>query len=249
MQSLLNLDRPADWPDALKATLDDTRPTMRAWALDLPAKSAADFDRAIAALGKALCQYSIRGWHCTRLTDKEAADVQTGGLAPLSTSLIERRIATQVQRGALSATVGDILRGAHKGDASNRAGMIWFCFFPPYEAGEGGIHRLLRYWGGEATYWAHESDANVALVLRQLGVPCIVEVDVPVAWLSSTFSVAMSIARRDLIHHGESVIEPIRFEAYATQAIPGDCVREVHRFPGERFIALSGCSGWRTPLS
>ncbi|BFI96060.1 MAG: hypothetical protein RSP_15700 [Rhodanobacter sp.] len=249
MSVLLNLDRPIEWPDALKATLDNVRPIMRAWELGLPAKNGADFDRGVVTLGNALLSYSVRGWHCTRLTDDEAANIEAVGLAPLSADLIERRITTQVRRGTLPVAVGDILRAAHQGAASNRAGMIWFCFFPPYEAGEGGIHRLLRHWGGEAMYWAHESDATVAPVLRQLGMPCIVEADVPVAWLSDTYSVAMSVARRDLIHHGESVTEPVRFEAHATCAIPGDCVHAVHRFPGARFIALSGCDGWRAPLS
>jgi hypothetical protein len=245
---LLHLDRPNEWPDALKATLADVRPAMRAWELDLPAKNAADFDRAMATLGNALRLYSIRGWHCTRLTDDEAAHVKVSGLAPLSVDLIERRIAAQVQRGVLPAVVGDALRAAHQGHASNRAGMVWFCFFPPREAGEGGIHRLLRHWGGEAMYWAHESDATVASVLRGLGTPCIVEADVPVAWLSDMFTTAMSVVRRDLIHHGEPVAEPVRFEAHATCAIPADCVRAVHRFPDARFVVLSGCDGWRTPL-
>lgn len=245
----LNLNRPTEWPDTLKVMLADVRPIMRAWELDLPAKSAADFDRAIVALGDALRPYSVRGWHCTRLADNEATDVRANGLALLSADMVERRITTQVQRGTLPVAVGDILRAAHQGAASNRTGMIWFCFFPPCDAGESGIHRLLRHWGGEAMYWTHESDATVAPVLRQLGTPCIVEADVPVAWLSDTFSVAMSVARRDLIHHGESVTEPIRFEAHATCAIPGNCVQAVHRFPDAHFIELSGCDGWRTPLS
>lgn len=248
MSQLLNLDLPNDWPDALKATLADVRPVMRAWELDSPTKSAADFDPAITTLGNALRPYSIRGWHCTRLTEDEAATVQTDGLAPLSADLIERRIAAQVQRGTLPAAVGDTLRAAHQGSARNRASMIWFCFFPPCEVSEGGLYRLFSYWGGEAMYWAHEADATVVPMLRQLGAPCIVEADVPVAWLSGTFSAAMSIARRDLIHHGEAIDEPVRFEAHATCAIPGDCVQAVHRFPDSRFIALSGCDGWRTPL-
>jgi hypothetical protein len=248
MSFLLHLDQPNEWPDALKATLADIRPIMRAWELDLPAKNATDFDQAVDTLGDALCSYSVRGWHCTRLTDDEAADVEVNGMTPLSADLIERRIAAQVQRDTLPVAVGDALRSAHQGSAHNRADMIWFCFFPPREAGEGGIHRLLRHWGGEAVYGAHESDAAIAPALRQLGTPCIVEADVPVAWLSGTYSAAMSMARRDLIHHGETIAEHVRFEAHSLRAIPGDCIRAVHRFPDPRFIALSGCDRWHTPL-
>lgn len=245
---LLNLDQPGAWPDALKTALADVRPVMRAWELNLPAKNAADFDRATAVLGDALRPYSVRGWHCTRLTDDEAADVEANGLTLLSADLIERRIAAQVQCDTLPAAVGNALRAAHQGSARNRAGMIWFCFSPPREAGEGNIQRLLRHWGGEAVYGVHESDTAVAPVLRQLGMPCIVEADVPVAWLSDTLRAVTSIARRDLIHHGETVAEPVRFDAHAVRAIPGECVRAVHRFPDSRFIALSGCDRWHTPL-
>lgn len=249
MSALLNLDNPAEWPDALKSTLEDVRPLMRAWELDLPSKSAGAFDFAMAALGSALLPYSIRGWHCTRLTDDEVEEVEAGGLEPLSAELIERRILVQVRRGTVPAIVGERLSAGHQGSKPNRAGMIWFCFFPPYEEGEGGIHRLLRHWGGEAVYWAHESDVDIAPALRQLGSPCIVEADVPVAWLSDTISVAMSVARRDLIHHGETITEPVRFEDYSVRAISGECIRVVHRFPDASFVILSGCDGWYTPLS
>ena len=48
--------------------------------------------------------------------------------------------------------------------------------------------------------------------------------------------------------HGETIAEPARFDAHAVRAIPGDCVCAVHRFPDSRFIALSGCDRWHTPL-
>jgi hypothetical protein len=38
----------------------------------------------------------------------------------------------------------------------NRAGKIWFCFFPPHHAGQRGIERFFRYWGGEALYNSHQ---------------------------------------------------------------------------------------------
>ncbi|MEI7035905.1 hypothetical protein [Fulvimonas yonginensis] len=246
---LLNLDRPDEWPDPLKVVLDEIRPIMRAWELDLPAKKATAFDPTITALGHALQPYCVRGWHCTRLTEDEATCVEAHGLEPLSAALIERRITVQEQRGALPAIVADALRAGHQGHAPNRASMIWFCFFPPREAGEGGLYRLFNYWGGEAIYGPHDPDGQAASLLRRLGVPCIVEADVPLAWLPNTFRVATSVARRDLIHHGEPVTEPVEVEHYSVRAIPGDLIRAVHRFPGPQFIALSGCDKWRASLS
>jgi hypothetical protein len=65
MSPLLDLDRPDDWPDSLKAALAIVRPVMRAWELDLPSKKGRDFDAATAILRQALLPYSIRGWHCS----------------------------------------------------------------------------------------------------------------------------------------------------------------------------------------
>lgn len=128
--------------------------------------------------------------------------------------------------------------------------MIWFCFFHPHEKNENDIGRFLRQWGGEALYWPHEKNPAIAPILRQLGTPCIVEADVPVAWLSTykQHTLAKSIAQRDLIHHGEKI--PVsRFEGYSLQSIPATYIREVHQFPDEHFIKLSGCNRWKTPLS
>lgn len=223
---------------------------MQSWEQDLPVRSAADFDQAIRLLSRALQPYSIRGWHCTRLTEDEADAVEACGLACLSAEMVERRVAAQVRRGSMPAVIGDALLAAHQGAAHNRAGMIWFCFFPPRDAGEDGIRRLLRYWGGEAIYWAHESNAAVAASLQRLGKPCIVEADVPVNLLSTqcTFALARLVSRRDLRHQGETDEEPHPLEGSAEHAISGDCIRAVHRFPDESFVALSGCDTWHVPL-
>jgi hypothetical protein len=184
-----------------------------------------------------------------RLTDEEVADVTANGLSILSADLVKQRIATQLQRGALQDDVSTALRAGHQASASDREGMIWFCFFPPREDGEGGIANLLRHWGGEAIYWAHVSDEVLAPALHQLGTPCIVEADVPVPMLAGTFiPITTSFARRDLIHQGESIREPIRFTGYWRQDIPAACIRAVHRFPEQSFVALSGCDSWHTPL-
>lgn len=251
MSSILNIEDPSEWPSSLNRTLADVRPIMLAWEQDLSVKNAADFDHAIRLLGRALQLYSIRGWHCTRLTEDEADAVEACGLACLNAELVERRVAAQVWRGSMPAVIGDAVLAAHQGAARNRAGMIWFCFFPPRNAGEDGIRRLLGYWGGEAIYSAHESNSIVAASLQRLGRPCIVEVDVPVNWLSAqcTLALARLVSRLDLRSRGETDEEPHPLEGSAEHAVPGRCIRAVHRFPDIRFVALSGCNTWRVPLS
>lgn len=245
----IDLDAPDQWPAAVISALEDVRPIMRAWELDLPEERAADYDPAIAKLEEALYGYSITGWHCTRLADEEIDNVRANGLDVLSADLVDRRISEQVLRGRLTAATGRSLISSHQANELNRCGRIWFCFYPPLAAGEHGLSRLLSYWGGEATNWAHEDNAAIASALRQLGTPCIVEAEVPLAWLPDRWRVATSLVRRDLKFHGEHVTESVRVEHFSLRPIPGHCIRAIHQFPNPDFLMLSGCAEWREALS
>jgi hypothetical protein len=49
-------------------------------------------------------------------------------------------------------------KSENQSDEKYRKNMIWFCFFLPKIAGEHGIMRFFRSWGGEALYNSHEKD-------------------------------------------------------------------------------------------
>lgn len=101
MTTILYIDQPAKWSESLKSALSRVRPVMRAWEMDLPAKDAVNFECAISELSDALQDYSLRGWHCTRLTDNEIANIKANGLEVLSPKLIERRISDLIHQGML----------------------------------------------------------------------------------------------------------------------------------------------------
>lgn len=140
-----------------------------------------------------------------------------------------------------------LLQESQASDESRR-GMVWFCFFKPRYAGEFGISRLLSHWGGEALYWAFEDDAEIGPVLRQIGIPAVVEADVPVADLKSACRVATSVVRSYLKSQGEKVVEPIAVEHYAVRDLPSDCIKRIYEFPSVEFARITGCNGWRTAL-
>lgn len=245
---LLDLQNPQSWPPSLKAALDAHRATFEAWELDLPGKSARNYDPAMVALGSALEPLSVLGWHCTRLTADEAAEIETNGLAVLDVALLERRIDAQVAKGALTARQAALLRSRHQAGERNRGGMAWFCFFPPRLAGQAGLERLLTNWGGEALYNSHEDDPDTGPSLREIGVPSLVEAAVPIRFLSSPYRAATAIARLDLIHRGKTIREPSVFEDYSVRAIDPTQIRRVIRFPDQEFIALTGCGNWKPQL-
>ena len=126
--------------------------------------------------------------------------------------------------------------------------MIWFCFFPPHLAGEGGIGSFFRFWGGEALYNSHDRHPTNSEALQAVGTPSIVEAEVPIASLGRSGGLAFKIIRRYLVHRGHRTSEPYDHEDRIIQALPPGGVLRVHRFPEARFLELSGCQDWRKPL-
>jgi hypothetical protein len=154
------------------------------WA-DRPFRvDAAKYDRAMYGLIDALQPYAIVGWHCTRLTHREIADIEAGGMQLPNAAMLSRRIDNVAKDGFLPAALTERLKAKNQAHESNPAGMVWFCFFPPRLANESGIGDLLRFWGGEALYNSHDRHPKTAAMLRSVGTPSIVEAEVQSPFLN-----------------------------------------------------------------
>jgi hypothetical protein len=163
--------------------------------------------------------------------------------------MLNARIDRVVSQGLLTAKIAMRLKEENQAHEPNRAGRVWFCFFPPGSAGEGGINRFFRLWGGEALYNSHEEHAVNARALRAIGTPCIVEAEVPISSLGgNNHGLTFKVVRRYLIYRGYYTSEPCDHEDRIILPLPAACIRHVHRFPDLRFLALSGCSDWRELL-
>ncbi|QQC65212.1 hypothetical protein [Paraburkholderia ginsengisoli] len=149
------------------------------WESGIHQYPASAFDRAIIDVGETLTNYSIRGWHCTRLTDTEVASILADGMHLPNLEILRQRINTLVAAGLLSPDVAERLKTRNQADQSSRAGKLWFCFFAPKLAGEHGIGRFFRHWGGEALYNSHEADSVTSPVIRTIGAPRVVAADIP----------------------------------------------------------------------
>src|SRR6202040_1983269 len=115
-----------------------------------------DYDRAIHRLESILVNYTLHGYHCTRLTAGEIAHIRPKGMQLPDETVLRRRIETLRDSGLIDGDSATEFIAENQAAEKNRDGRIWFCFFPPRLAGESGISSLLRYWGGEALYNSHD---------------------------------------------------------------------------------------------
>lgn len=245
---LLDLDKPELWPDALREYLHDHHDLFLNWEMGSGQVSGHEFDSAIYSLMDALQPYAITGWHCTRLTDNEIDHIVRSGMQLPNTAMLNRRIDTLVADGRVTDEIAILLKRRNQSRDSNRAGMVWFCFFPPRIAGESGIERFFRHWGGEALYNSHEDNPITSPAISQVGTPCLIEADVPIASLEKHGGLSTKIYRRFLISRGLETGEPVEHEDRIKRPLAAGNVRRVIRFPDADFLALTGCSEWRVPI-
>lgn len=248
MTGVLDLTEPTSWPDNLHRCLDTLQDVFRGSENGAGAVKAADYDRADAKLHEVLQSYSLLAWHCTRLTDHEHHCIVREGMRLPNGEMLLRRIVAARADGLLAPDVADLLMAKHQADHPNRVNRIWFCFFPPRIAGESGIGRFFRYWGGEALYGMHEPDPGTGPALRAIGRPCLVEAEVPVASLGRHTYLTIKVARRYLVHQGFETRECMDHEGCALQPLPAAAIRRVITFDDPDFVALTGCDGWKERL-
>jgi hypothetical protein len=245
---LLDLERPATWPEELRSYLDAHHGLFLGREAKDGRVAASAFDKAMYGLMDALQPYAITGWHCTRLTDAEADTILQGGMQLPDAAMLARRIETLLGAGQITSDIARRLKGRNQGSDTNRAGMVWFCFFPPRLAGESGIERFFRHWGGEVLYNSHEDDPITSPVISGIGTPSIIEADVPVASLEKHGGLSFKIVRRFLISRGFKTRESTDHEDRIKRPLPAENVRRIIRFPDPDFYSLTGCSEWRVPI-
>jgi hypothetical protein len=206
------------------------------------------YDRALLGLRSLLNPYTLRGYHCTRLTETEIEHVISTGMQPPNSTILQGRIQALEDAGLIERRVADRLRAENLAHQKNRAGKIWFCFFPPQLGGQSGIERFFRFWGGEALYGLHELDSETGTVLRSIGTPCIVEADVPMASLAIHSYLDTHVARQFLVNRGFKTGEHAEHEDRAEQEIPAANIRRIVRHPERDFCNLTDCLSWKVPL-
>jgi hypothetical protein len=253
---LIDLNVPNTWPRDVLDYLGRHHALFLDWETRAPDISSYErahqrakaYDRAIYGLRYVLQPYAITGWHCTRLTQAEIATIISNGMQLPDAMMLSRRIDALLNDGLLDRTIASRLKNENQADERYRAGMVWFCFFPPGLAGESGIERFFRHWGGKALYNSHEDDPETGVAIESIGVPCVVEADVLIANLEPAGGLDFKVVRRFLIHRGYRTREPVEHEDHIIRPLPAGNIRRVICFPDPEFIRLTGCDSWDNPI-
>lgn len=238
MDGVMNLQDCHSWPEAVRDFLSANEALFQAqrtpsedWMES--ERRGREFDRLHDELEELLARFSMTGYHCTRLTEAEIAEVQANGLQPLSPELLNWRI----RRLDLPNRLRERLCLGNDAGERSRQGKIWFCLFPPVEEAMG-VEPFFRCWGGESLYRWHEDDPEMGPILRRIGTPCAVELRVPIRLMQLRYF-TIKILKRWLGHeHG-----PIKCEDWCVQPLDSSHVVNVYRHPEKAFHDLTGWKG------
>ena len=190
----------------------------------------------------------LHGYHCTRLTEPEIQNIMLNGMQLPNKQMLDRRIQSIQGAGLIESYIATRLKNENQAICSNRAEMIWFCFYRPYIAGQSGIQRLFRSWGGEALYNSHEKDPQTGPILKSIGTPCLIEANVPIADLGVHSTLCEKVARLFLIKRGLKKKKCVDHDDKANSPILSRNIKRIIQYPDPDFIALTHCNKWSPPL-
>lgn len=131
----------------------------------------------------ALAGVNTRVFHASRLLPFELDEIGREGLKPSSKELFAGKVAGAVAHGLLSPAEGtELLTSAEPLDGSDGSARVaQVCVSAGtvvYRDARHAVRPLLRSWGGEVLYFAHEQD-DLGKRLQELGTPTIIEVSLP----------------------------------------------------------------------
>jgi len=251
----MQLNEEATWPSDVLTYLQRNSDLFRAWeeqrlgSAATGSVSGADYDRALVGLRDVLNNHALHGYHCARLTPAEIDHIRSTGMQLPNAAILRRRIEVVRDAGLVDDEIAAQLTEKNQAGDSNSANRIWFCFFPPHQAGQSGIESLLRYWGGEALYNSHDTHPIRGPLLARLGMPCLVEADVPIESLRGPSFLDMKIARQFLVWRGFKTSEPMRHEDCVIRPLAASDIVRVIQFPESDFLDLTRCREWESPLT
>jgi hypothetical protein len=183
----------------------------------------------------AMMERSIRGWHYTRLTDDEVADLQSEGVKISTIDGIGRRLDEQVKRGLITDTeAAALFNGSpfHSDQRTSREGKFWMSSHP-LRVDNHGVRPLLSSWGGESVYFWLENKELQTLV-SSIGTPRVVELAVPMSLTRHAFSAAQSVASAAAASLGFPAEHTV-FDFYTNESLPAAAVIAVHSAGDGRF--------------
>jgi len=216
------------------------------WECDCcPNSNTSRYESVVEEFREILRSHSLVGYHCTKLTREEIDSTSSNGLVLQNGVSLGARIDRILRTGSISPEVAHSLKEENQADECNRKNMLWFCFYAPSIAGECGIGRFFRFWGGEALYNSHENNPTTRPLLRSLGIPSIVKVNLPISSMKDTSFPDGAMARVLLSSADHRLKKPITHEGYSIRDVSAQNIIQIIEHPSESFIELTECKAWK----
>lgn len=195
-------------------------------------------------IAKILENLSLRGFHYTRLTDTEVAEIQSHGVRLSTQGSLRDRVNRLEKEGAISSEISnEILLGspfnhpAHKMARSK----TFFLTSGPFPVSYDGVGEFLRYWGGEACYF-HQRNENILRCLEKIGTPRVIELHIP---LNAINSLLASLAAQKILDHFSFMNGSIKivthFDICCRMPLPPSSIQKIHT-EGDALFSLIGKS-------
>lgn len=246
------------WPDEIVEYLEEHDSTFRKWEEcsegpiphdEVLAQVIAEYESAIEGLRAKLSNYELLGYHCSRLTASEIDEIITNGMLLLNKEMLSKRIQMLHNSGLIEAPIAERLQKKNQADAYCRAGMLWFCFSTYLLQRQSLVGRLFSSWGGEALYRSHERDPETDPILRQIGIPCIVEAEISISTTRQKTTLCQMLARQSLINRKFLTREPVGHEDCTLRPVPASSIKRIIKLGDSEFECLTRCSSWSPQLS
>ncbi|MFZ4380859.1 MAG: hypothetical protein ACOYO0_02695 [Sandarakinorhabdus sp.] len=185
-----------------------------------------------------MSQRLIRGFHYTRMTDEEVAELLRTGIHLSTPETLRLRLDGLVASGNLTADIANQLYSKspfHGTQRAARCGKFWMVSHP-VRVDNGGVVPLLEHWGGEvASFW--NNDAIHLELLAKLGKGRILEIAAPLNITCSAHSASTAVIAAFGRSRGATP-EKSAFDFYVTAPLTPAAVRAVHTDDEETFVNM-----------
>jgi hypothetical protein len=272
MDAAVEIEDEATWPAEFRERAAESRPLVISYQRERrridelgrkdvsirtnPPRNAfvSEYDRLVDTLEGLLSSQMVVGYHCTRLTPGEAADIRVNGLRVLSLELVRVKLKHCFADGYLTqANFAYLQNSPHIADSvrdhyGQRTHQIAYHPNQSRLRSAGHVYRPLQSWGGEAVYRGHEDDARIEQVLRRIGAPYIIKCAIPYAdvkeWCLPLAGRFLSLFVRGEVQDPEP---SAGFDLSATRDLAPGNVLELIAGHDPRFSTLTNYHNWDVP--
>lgn len=256
----IEIDDPNSWNENLRTILTDNIGILSRFAgreLEINLLPSTDIwtsinefederNEVISLIDNVIQDCSLIGYHCTRLTENEVQEIRANGLQLLSKDFITQRIERLLKEKEIE--IATHLISKNECNNKNRRDRIWFVCGQSVLKYSSGVIRLFSSWGGEALYISHEGDRNSGPVLKTIGRPYIIKVNLIPSELDLFINLSHKVEESFLISNGIPTSNTPQFDVCSKKPISSVQILEAISKDESKFQELTNYKNWAEKL-